>query len=384
VHEVRAAFIRVREVGGAGCGMDEATEAVYDRLADVYDANRHAAWPDHLSRFLDRADPDRPVLDAGCGTGIYLPALAAHPADVVGTDRIAAMLARARGTLVQASHEHLPFADESMGGVWSRHSCVHTPHDELPMVLRELRRTIPVGAPLSLSLIARRDGAPLSFVSGDDLPGRTFWTWDADHLDDLLVGAGFEGGRSALHAREIDGHDVSCVWAETERVRSIADTVAAGTRLLVCGLNPSLRAADAGIGFVTPGNRFWPAAIEAGLASRDRDPEHALRHHGLGMTDLVKRATPRAAELTKPEYGEGLNRIDRLCRRLRPGAVCFVGLAGWRAAADRNATAGPQRQDLGGRPVYVVPSTSGLNGSSQHPDFVNHFRAALALADRAA
>ena len=58
--------------------MDEATEAVYDRLADVYDAGRQAAWPDHLSRFLDRADPGRPVLDAGCGTGIYLPALSAH------------------------------------------------------------------------------------------------------------------------------------------------------------------------------------------------------------------------------------------------------------------------------------------------------------------
>ncbi len=251
------------------------------------------------------------------------------------------------------------------------------------MVLREFRRTLPVGSPLSLSMIAERDGTPRSFVGGGDLPGRTFFTWTTKHLDDLLTGAGFEPGCAALEVREADGQDASSVWAETERIRSIADTVGPDMRLLVCGLNPSLHAADAGIGFVTPGNRFWPAAIEAGLASKDRDPEHALRHHGLGMTDVVKRATARAAELTKPEYAAGLSRIERLCERVRPGAVCFVGLAGWRAAADRNAVAGPQMQDVGGRPVYVMPSTSGLNASSQHADFVDHFRAALALAETA-
>lgn len=363
--------------------MDEATEQVYDDLAAVYGAHRAASWPDHLERFLVRADAARPVLDAGCGTGLYLPSLSTHPAGVIGTDRSAAMLARAAGMLVQAGHEHLPFASESMGGVWSRHSCVHTPHDELPMVLRELRRSIPVGAPLSMSLIARGEWAD-TFVSDDDLPGRTFYTWDTEHLDDVLVGAGFAPGGTALNSRQIDGRDVSCVWAETERVRSIADTVGPGMRLLVCGLNPSLHAADAGIGFVTPGNRFWPAAIEAGLASTDRDPEDALRTHGLGMTDLVKRATPRAAELSNGEYRDGLGRLNRIAARLEPDAICFVGLAGWRAAVDRKATAGAQPQTVGGRPVYVMPSTSGLNGSSQHADFVDHFRAALDLADRGA
>ena len=97
-----------------------------------------------------------------------------------------------------------------------------------------------------------------------------------------------------------------------------------------------------GSGYVTPGNRFWPAALEAGLASRDRDARHALRHHGMGMTDLVKRATPRAAELTRDEYRDGLARLDRLCAWLQPAAVCFVGLAGWRAAVDRHAQPGWQ------------------------------------------
>jgi TDG/mug DNA glycosylase family protein len=150
-------------------------------------------------------------------------------------------------------------------------------------------------------------------------------------------------------------------------------------RLLVCGLNPSLRAADAGVGFVTPGNRFWPAALAAGLVTVDRDPWAAARA-GIGMTDLVKRATPRAAELTRAEYREGLARVERLVRWLQPGAVCFVGLAGWRAAVDRNALTGPQREALGGRPTYVMPSTSGLNARVPLAELTAHLEAAAALA----
>ena len=36
------------------------------------------------------------------------------------------------------------------------------------------------------------------------------------------------------------------------RGRTLPDTVGAGMRLLVCGLNPSVHAADAGVGYVTP------------------------------------------------------------------------------------------------------------------------------------
>ncbi len=151
-------------------------------------------------------------------------------------------------------------------------------------------------------------------------------------------------------------------------------------RVLACGLNPSLYSADAGVGFARPGNRFWPAALAAGLASAPRDPAAALRDHGLGMTDVVKRATVAAAELTRDEYRAGLDRVRWLVSWLRPRAVCFVGLAGWRAAVDRRATAGVQPEGLGGVPVYVMPSTSGLNASSRLDDLVGHLRAAADLA----
>ena len=79
-------------------------------------------------------------------------------------------------------------------------------------------------------------------------------------------------------------------------------------RVLVVGLNPSVYAAERGVGFARPGNRFWPAAIAAGLVTSDRDPWAAF-DAGVGFTDLVKRATPRADELSAAEYRAGAERV---------------------------------------------------------------------------
>src|SRR5699024_6964546 len=142
--------------------------------------------------------------------------------------------------------------------------------------------------------------------------------------------------------------------------RRLPDHVAPGMRLLCCGLNPSLHAAEAGIGYVSPSNRFWKALLRAGLTDRDRDPAHLLRVHRIGMTDLVRRATPRAADLSPDEFRDGLHRLRRLCERLRPDALAVVGLTGWRTAVDPRARPGWQPEPLGPTPVYLLPSTSGL------------------------
>jgi TDG/mug DNA glycosylase family protein len=186
---------------------------------------------------------------------------------------------------------------------------------------------------------------------------------------DLLTGAGFRV--TAIARGE----------ATAERIRSLPDTVGPRMRLLVCGLNPSLYAADAGVGFARPGNRYWPAALSAGLVTADRDARRALTEHGVGMTDLCKRATAASAELTRREYRDGAARVERLVAWLRPDAVCFVGLEGWRASIDRTAKAGPQPHAFGGRPAYVMPSTSGLNAHARLGDLVAHLQAAWQLGN---
>jgi TDG/mug DNA glycosylase family protein len=241
--------------------------------------------------------------------------------------------------------------------------------------LAQLHDALAVGARAHLVLHAGESGG---LLADDDFPGRYFSAWSADALSDVFIGAGFDVDSCAVVP-----DDDFWIEARVARAHTLPDTVGPGMRLLVCGLNPSVNAADAGVGFAGPGNRFWPAAIAAGLVSRDRDARHAFTAHRTGMTDLVKRATPRAQEVTRNEYRAGVARVERMVRWLAPGAVCFVGLAGWRAAVDRKAKAGVQPDGIGGRPAYVMPSTSGLNARVPLTDLIDHLRAAAALADAA-
>jgi TDG/mug DNA glycosylase family protein len=189
-----------------------------------------------------------------------------------------------------------------------------------------------------------------------DLPPEPYPGWHAD----VVEGGGFEpAGPGRLR-----------------RARTLADTVGPRMQLLLVGLNPSLYAADAGVGFARPGNRFWPAALAAGIVTRDRDPAHALAAHRIGMTDLVKRATATAAELSVEEYAAGAARLERLVAWWRPAGVCFVGLAGYRAAVDRRAVAGWQAAAFAGRPAYVMPNPSGLNAHVDVAGIAAHLRAA--------
>lgn len=212
----------------------------------------------------------------------------------------------------------------------------------------------------SVSLV--RLPVTLARIHWSTAPGDTV-EWDLptnERVDDVVTGAGFE---------RVDDR-------RARRLRTLPDTVGPGMRLLVCGLNPSFVAADAGFGFAGATNRFWPAATEAAVVTKPRDPLHALEVDGVGMTDLVKRATKGTADLSPGEYRAGAERVERLVRWLRPPLVLFVGLEGWRAAIDRRATPGLQPSTFGGADAYVMPSTSGLNAHARLADLVAHLRAA--------
>jgi len=197
-------------------------------------------------------------------------------------------------------------------------------------------------------------------------------------FESLLEGGGFSISHRGL--THDDSTPDSTIFTVT-RLRSLPDYVAVDMGVLICGLNPSLHSADLRVGFGRAGNRFWPAALASGLVTIDRDPVDALQTHRVGMTDMVKRASTRADSLTRDEYRCGLDRLDDLCSWLRPAVVCMVGLAGWRSATDPKAAAGLQEKRLGDSPVYVMPSTSGLNANSSLDDLTAHLAAAAQIAD---
>lgn len=353
--------------------MDRGTRAVYEQSGAAYEAlRRPRLLPE--ARAFGRRVVASPAIDLGSGPGWYTAALSSP---VVAVDGALSMVRRTRevapdALVAQADLTALPFRRRSLGGGWARNTYVHLRCSEVPLALADLHGALRVDAPIELTFFVG-DGEGWDVFPDDDLPGRWFSTWPEPRLLDVLAGAGFGIDELEHH----DGGDSRVVvTVRGHHQRTLPDTVAPGMRLLVCGLNPSLRAADAGVGFVTAGNRFWPAALGAGLVTRDRDPRHALVAHGIGMTDLVKRATPRAAELRTDEYRAGVERVERMCTWLQPGAACVVGLAGWRAAVDHQAAPGWQERRLGGCPVYVMPSTSGLNAATGLAALTDHLRRA--------
>jgi double-stranded uracil-DNA glycosylase len=166
---------------------------------------------------------------------------------------------------------------------------------------------------------------------------------------------------------------------EAARNRTIPDVLPApGQPLLVlfCGINPSLYSAATGWHFARPGNRFWPALHLSGFTPRQLAPseQHLLPGYGLGITNLVARATAQAAELTPAELHAGGERLRTLIAERRPRILAVAGVTAYRTAFARpRAAVGPQPEPLGTTPVLVLPNPSGLNASWTLPRIAEAF-----------
>ena len=137
-------------------------------------------------------------------------------------------------------------------------------------------------------------------------------------------------------------------------------------RVLFCGINPSLYSAATGWHFARPGNRFWPALHLSGFTPRRLDPaeQDLLAGYGLGITNLVARATAQAAELDPAELRAGGERLAALIAGRRPRVLAVAGVTAYRTAFARpRATIGPQPDPAGDARLWVLPNPSGLNAS---------------------
>jgi G:T/U-mismatch repair DNA glycosylase len=117
----------------------------------------------------------------------------------------------------------------------------------------------------------------------------------------------------------------------------VPDLVGPGMRVLLCGINPSLWSGAVGLHFATPGNRLWPVLHGSGWTPRRLHPSEteAVLAAGLGITNLVGRATARADELTDEEVRAGLPAVADLARTWQPAWVAFLGLTAYRTATGR-------------------------------------------------
>ena len=204
----------------------------------------------------------------------------------------------------------------------------------------------------------------------------------------------------------------------------VPDLIGEGCRLLIVGINPGLWTAAAGVHFAHPSNRFWPSMRKSGLVDFEPnirppapsvpivEPDYsgqllsevwtaatnthfchpsnrfypALRaagligwdidtatgmtardrarftEAGLGITNLVPRATVRASQLAASELRAGADRLLRLVDQMTPRVVAIAGVTAYRTAFGRpGAHLGSQPEAIGPSELWVVPNPSGLN-----------------------
>jgi TDG/mug DNA glycosylase family protein len=176
---------------------------------------------------------------------------------------------------------------------------------------------------------------------------------------------------------------------QSYRDATVPDLVPQVLRLLFVGINPGLWTAAVQTHFARPGNRFYPALLEAGIVDRPIDPSAGMtdadrdyfRDRGIGITNLVHRATARADELSREELLAGRAALDAFVADHRPAVVAVLGVTAYRTAFGRpKTTGGEQPEGLHGARVWVVPNPSGLNAH----DTVHTLATAYAEPARAA
>lgn len=158
--------------------------------------------------------------------------------------------------------------------------------------------------------------------------------------------------------------------------RTLRDVIAPGLEILFCGINPGLYSAAVGHHFARPGNRFWPTMYAAGFTPRlfTGFDDRALLPLGLGLTNIVARASASADELSPEELRAGAQILRRKVARYRPRFLAIVGFSAYRIAFEqRAAVVGPQPAALGATAIWLLPNPSGLNAHYLPPALARLF-----------
>jgi len=165
-----------------------------------------------------------------------------------------------------------------------------------------------------------------------------------------------------------------------DKLPPLRDRVKLPVRVLFVGINPGVRSAQTGHHFAGYSNRFWKLLHEARIVPEPITFEDDDRLHewGLGITNLIARATPGIDTLEPAEYTAGVRILRRKVRRWQPEIVAFVGVTVFRAVfgcpAGTAVKVGPHRHRFEGARVVVLPNPSGRNAHFSYKKMVKAFR----------
>lgn len=143
----------------------------------------------------------------------------------------------------------------------------------------------------------------------------------------------------------------------------LSDILAENLDLIIVGFNPSLVSWAKGHHYTNPVNNFYRLLFSAGLTPRLLKPEEdaELPEYGIGLTNFVV-DVPSANETAIPLniYRASAAALEEKIIRLQPQVVSFNGLKLYNYFFGRKLSKlGLQAEKIGGRPLFVTPSSSG-------------------------
>ena len=144
----------------------------------------------------------------------------------------------------------------------------------------------------------------------------------------------------------------------------LPDIIAAGLKVLFCGINPGMTAAATGHHFAGRNNRFWRVIHLAGFTAEEISPQEdrAILRYGCGVTAVVKRPTARADQLSPEEFIAAAAEFEQKIARHAPRFVAFLGKAAYAGLSGQRDTAwGLQPTRMKSASIWVLPNPSGRN-----------------------
>src|SRR5437867_10212743 len=151
----------------------------------------------------------------------------------------------------------------------------------------------------------------------------------------------------------------------------LKDHVRPGLTVLFVGINPGVRSAMTGHHFAGYSNRFWKLLYDSRLVPEPitYEDDARLPEWGLGITNLIARPSRGINDLRPAEYIEAWKALERKIRRFKPKVVAFVGVTLYRAllplldCPPARSAVGPQRGNIHGARIFVLPNPSGRNAN---------------------
>lgn len=165
---------------------------------------------------------------------------------------------------------------------------------------------------------------------------------------------------------------------ERPNFETLPDYLQPGLNVVFIGINPGLYSLHCGHYFARSTSRFWPAFSRSKLSQHMRHemklekilPEHdsQLPRFGIGLTDVVKRPSANASELTPKDFATWVPILLQKLHRYAPQVACFHGLTAYRPfhnlalkSPGTSPVLGPQPERIGDTRLFVVPNPSPAN-----------------------